>query len=124
MPGVEVDGAKTWCARHLAILQLDPNRVFALASQRLFDYVVRMPVVQIECGLDPITGTKADVGKLTDVIASHQPLCCFVSSEVLGHVYREAYWGKYERAQAEMLRTEQIAGGLRGSDASRPIRTH
>lgn len=117
-----MDADRTWCARHLAILRLDPTRVFALASQRLFDYAVRMPIIQMECGADPLTGAKADPEKLTDVLAAHQPLCCFVSSEVLGHVYREAYWGKYEQAQATMLRTEQIAGGLRGTDASRPLR--
>lgn len=110
---IDVDAQAIWCGRHRAAVALDPKRVFALASVRVFDFAVRDPRIQIACGYDPSTGTPADRDKLTEVIRAHSPLCCFLPGEMLNKALREAYPGVFEHAQATMIKAERIAEGYR-----------
>lgn len=110
--GIEVDAQSVWCQKHKAVVFLDPNRRFDLASVRLFDYAVRDDRIKMACGWDPITGARADPAKLTAAIKDRSPLCCFVGDAILGRVYREAYYGLFQQAQSEMIRNERLAGRL------------
>lgn len=112
--GIEVDAQAVWCPKHRRALDLDPSRRFDLACVRMFDYAVRDPRVQIECGFNPSTGTRADPVKLTAVLRAHSPLCCYLPGEVFEKVLREAYPGLFEMAQRHMLHTEELKGAYGG----------
>lgn len=101
-----LDAQSVWCRLHKTTLEIDPNRVFALATQRLFDFAVRDHRIMLECGMTETT--PALETKLQGVLEAHSPLCCFVKSDDLDHVFKEAYWGKYQAAQADMLRREAV----------------
>jgi hypothetical protein len=108
--GIEVDAQSVWCTAHKNVIFVDPARRFDLASVRLFDFAVRDERVKIACGYNPMTGGRADPAKLTEVLKAFSPLCCFIPGEQLNRVYREAYYGLFEKAQAAMINAERVAG--------------
>ena len=110
--GIEVDSQSIWCNMHRGVLRVDPKRRFDLASVRLFDFTVRDPRIQRECGFNPLTGAQADPAKLTPVLQAHSPLCCFVEPRYFERVLREAYPGLFEQAQRAMIRGEELAASM------------
>lgn len=105
--GIEVDTQAVWCGKHKARVFLDPRRRFDLASVRLFDYAIRDPRITVAAGYNPLTGARGDPARLTEIIRAHSPLCCFIPGDQLEHVYKEAYYGAFEKAQMYMIREDQ-----------------
>ena len=105
--GIEVDADRVWCAKHRTRLELDPKRVFSLASQRLFDFAVRDMRIITACGYNPMTGARGEARKIGDVLAAHSPLCCFLPGEQLERVYKECKYGAFEQAQIDMIRADK-----------------
>lgn len=113
--GIEVDSQSIWCIHHRRVLRVDPRRRFDLACVRLFDFAVRDPRVLVVAGYNRETGARADPAKLTEIIRSYSPLCCFVPSTIFERVLRESYPGLFEMAQRNMIKQERLMAEMYGA---------
>lgn len=88
-PGVP----RSWCASHharfAALLDLKPLAV----GDALLEAILKDVRVMTYCGLNFLTGQKANEAQLMAALDHFSPVCCFLGDDVMERLYNELAFG-------------------------------